>query len=94
MDRKVDQQTMEQLLDVIEEMKAVAEERQAKAERKLFSPISIPYQLRDILPRYTKEQLDSIRKKLELKGLSSLKKQALIEALLEQIPNKMFKMST
>jgi hypothetical protein len=53
---------------------------------KRWKAIDVPMTLKESLNRLAKSDLDSIRKKLEIKNASSLKKADLIEVLQENIP--------
>ncbi|WP_102401564.1 SEC-C metal-binding domain-containing protein [Haloimpatiens massiliensis] len=61
----------------------------SKLENKLFNKIKEDYNLKDFLTIMTKEELNEIRKKLELKGISNLKKQELIVELQNGILNSL-----
>ncbi|WP_226037449.1 SEC-C metal-binding domain-containing protein [Aquibacillus saliphilus] len=61
-------------------------EQAEKRHKKLWSEITIPISLEERLSTYTKYELDLIRKNLDLKGVSGLKKADLISVLLEKIP--------
>ncbi|MRH41606.1 hypothetical protein GH741_02830 [Aquibacillus halophilus] len=60
-----------------------------KRNEKFWGEITFPFSLEEGLGAYAKHELDDIRKKLDIKGVSSLKKADLINVLQEIIPNKL-----
>lgn len=58
-------------------------------DSKFWKNIDSQSRLSDLLPLLTKQQLDTIRKTLELKGISSLNKRELVEELEKSIPVQM-----
>ncbi|WP_197035529.1 SEC-C metal-binding domain-containing protein [Paenibacillus sp. UNC451MF] len=57
-----------------------------KEEEKRWPDIEVPVTLSDYLAKLTKPELSTIRMNLGIKGASSLKKQELIDVLVEQMP--------
>lgn len=57
-----------------------------RQEERFWKPISPPCQLSELLILLTKNDLDAIRRNLNLKGISSLKKAELADELAKQIP--------
>jgi SEC-C motif len=70
-------------LEALHKMKNDLAEKEAA---KRWKPISVPMTLKESLNRLAKSDLDSIRKKLDIKNASTLKKADLIEVLQESIP--------
>lgn len=66
-------------------------ELQEKREQKLWRHVSEPFQLESVLNSLSKTELDSIRKNLELKGISGLNKGELIKELVIAIPSHLFR---
>jgi len=58
-----------------------------KWTQKTFKEISLPMSLQDILSALTKTELDDIRKQLQVKNASGLKKADLADLLTEEIPH-------
>ncbi|WP_139344959.1 SEC-C metal-binding domain-containing protein [Virgibacillus pantothenticus] len=71
---------------VFEEFERIEIERLKKQSKKQWQEILFPLTLHDALNRYTKAELDTIRKKLDIKNASSLKKAELIQVLEQNIP--------
>ncbi|MGP4066122.1 hypothetical protein ACTWPF_14455 [Oceanobacillus sp. M65] len=57
-----------------------------KEHKKLWSEIKVPFSLKEGLSRYTKDELNNIRKYLQLKGVSNLRKGEIISLYQEKIP--------
>lgn len=74
-------QVEKQLLHALARMQADVEKSKEKRDKKNWSPISLPITVKDGLNRYTKTDLDQIRRFLDIKGASSLKKAELIDLL-------------
>ncbi|PLT31646.1 YecA family protein [Peribacillus deserti] len=55
-------------------------------EQRIMRRIDLPYKLLDVLSTLTKAELDNIRKALDLRGISALKKDELILELVRSIP--------
>ncbi|WP_163100165.1 YecA family protein [Peribacillus alkalitolerans] len=83
---KLDQKTMNKMINAIEGAKEYTRHLQVKREEKLWKEIETPCQLIDFLRLLTKDELDEIRKQLKLKGMSSLKKGELAGELSRSIP--------
>ncbi|MFC8151484.1 hypothetical protein ACFUP3_17555 [Bacillus paralicheniformis] len=62
-------------------------ELREKRDQKLWKNVSEPYRLESLLHSLSKIELDDIRKSLELKGISNLKKAELIQELVVAIPS-------
>lgn len=74
------------ILNLIEGMNKLKGDALKREEMKRWKPIEVPLPLNNALNRLTRNELDSIRKKLEIKNSSSLKKAELILRLQEKIP--------
>ncbi|WP_453990912.1 SEC-C metal-binding domain-containing protein [Bacillus nitroreducens] len=61
-------------------------QREEKLDKKFWSEMTIPFSLGEGLNTYTKSELDAIRRYLEIKNASSLKKAELIALFQEEIP--------
>lgn len=83
----IDRDTEEMLIRVLTQMKEDRYKYELKREARLWGNIQGPPVLKDLLSNYTKDELSEIRQNLELKGLSTLKKQELINALQTGIIN-------
>ena len=80
------------LTDAIEGAKSVRVQENEKNEQRIFHAIDdAPAPLSVHLNRLTKQQMDKIRKKLNLKGISSLNKAALAAELERLIPQNIEK---
>ncbi|WP_423409038.1 SEC-C metal-binding domain-containing protein [Heyndrickxia sp. MSNUG] len=84
----MDQKTINTLINAMERAKAHNQELKMKWEDKLWKQVDEPYRLIDALPMLTKDELDNIRKKLELSGVSTLKKAELAVELARVIPTR------
>jgi hypothetical protein len=84
----VDQETRQRILEAMERAKEDFAEMRRKRAEKIWSEISLPANLPGVLARLTKDELNDIRKSLELKNLTTLKKQELAAELVRQIPAK------
>lgn len=82
----MDQKTINKLINAMEHAKAHHQELEKKWDEKLWIQVDEPYRLIDALPMLTKNELDNIRKQLELSGISSLKKAELAVELARVIP--------
>lgn len=82
----LDKETYEKLQGALEALKKMTEKNQQKQELKMWSDITVPLTLNDALTRYSKDDLSAIRRRLEIKGASQLKKGELIELLTTKIP--------
>ncbi|GAA0337441.1 hypothetical protein GCM10008967_29620 [Bacillus carboniphilus] len=82
MDRKLEKD----LLNALEGMKRDSERWQAKREKEIWQQIEVPCSLEEVLSRFTKGDLDTIRKNANFGGISSLKKAELKAKLVELLP--------
>ena len=76
-----DMETKKKVLDALHRLQSDFEKSR---DKKLWSPITVPFTLRDGLNRLTKNDLQEIRRSLRVKKASSLKK-AELAALLEDV---------
>lgn len=83
---KYDKKTEDALLRTLYNVKEHTRQQQIKREKQLWKEISTPSSLIDLLGLLKKDDLDSIRKRLDLKGLSSLNKGGLASELERLIP--------
>lgn len=74
------------LLRALIHLKEDTKKQKEKNDRKTWSEIQVPLTLKDGLDRYTKSELDNIRKRLAIANASSLKKAELLELLMTKIP--------
>lgn len=88
---KIDEKSINQIIQALEGAKEYHREFQMKREEKLWKKIDEPFRLLDILPMLTKTELDDIRKQLNLSGMSSLKKAELASKLARLIPAQLEK---
>lgn len=86
MSRKTDRELENSMLQAINGLKELPRDQAEKQDKKLWSKIYVPFSLQEGLSKYTKYELDEIRKNLQIKGASSLKKAELIAFLQEKIP--------
>ncbi|MBU9723345.1 MULTISPECIES: YecA family protein [Bacillaceae] len=80
------------LMNAMAGLKDMKRKKEIDRDKKLWSPISLPIRLQEVLTQQTKYELDETRKALALKGVSTLKKAELIELLLEKIPQHLVHM--
>lgn len=88
MDGRIDNNARDLLLDALEKAKAYSQKLEERREQRLWRKISFPCTLSDAIHGLTREQMDRIRKNLELKNLSTLKKGELASELIKWIPEK------
>lgn len=81
MDNGIDQKTKRALLEALSMAQDYSRQLQARSEKRLWTETTIPVKLSDTLSRLTKSELDKIRKNLDLKNLSALKKGELADRL-------------
>ena len=74
------------LLQALETLHDETEKMREKEAKKIWSEISLPFTLHAGLLRYTKDELHEIRKRLNIRNASSLKKADLVAVLEEHIP--------
>ena len=82
----MDKETYEKLQGALEALREMTQKNQQKQELKMWSNLSVPLTLNDALTSYSKDDLSAIRRRLEIKGASQLKKGELIELLTTKIP--------
>lgn len=70
-------------------LKKLGREMEEKQYQKHWSERQVPFTLFEGLSSFTKADLDDIRKKLDIKNASSLKKSELIALLIERIPENL-----
>jgi hypothetical protein len=85
-DTKIDKKTSDALLRALYNMKEQSLQMQVKREKQIWKDISSPCNLIDVLSLLKKDELDTIRKRLDLRGISSLKKGELALELERKIP--------
>ncbi len=81
----IDKETVEKVQGALEGLKEMTRKTQQKQELKIWSDISAPFTIKNTLTRLSKDELSDIRKRLEIKNASQLKKGELVELLSEQI---------
>ncbi|MHB8918901.1 MAG: SEC-C metal-binding domain-containing protein [Desulfocucumaceae bacterium] len=86
MNKNIDSETYNRLVEVLARAKAAGEEMRQKQEAKLWADIKVPLSLYDALSSLTKDELTQIRQNLGIKKVSALKKQDLIAELQRRIP--------
>ncbi|MFD2630111.1 SEC-C metal-binding domain-containing protein [Oceanobacillus kapialis] len=77
-----DKEKEEAFKNVISEL----DEMKIKVTKKYWNEMKVPLSLKEGLSRYTKDELDQIRKHLRLKGISNRRKGELISLYEEKIP--------
>src|SRR5665647_1083241 len=77
MDNNIDKKTSDALLKALSSAQDYISQLQAKREQRLWKVTNIPVRLFDALIMLPKTELDKIRKNLNLKNLSALKKDEL-----------------
>ncbi|MDQ6596264.1 hypothetical protein E2K98_23600 [Bacillus salipaludis] len=87
----MDKQLEEGLLKALSGLKKVSKDIEVKQDQKHWGNLNVPVTLQEQLGKMTKSELDNIRKNLELKGVSSLKKAELVTVLQEMIPKTLEK---
>ncbi|MCY6369308.1 YecA family protein [Clostridium ganghwense] len=78
---KLNKQEMKMVFDGLMRFEEMVDKNMQKQEEKLFKPVKIDYKVKDFLNGLTKDELDEIRRKLDIKGVSKLKKADLIDVL-------------
>ncbi|WP_099304296.1 SEC-C metal-binding domain-containing protein [Bacillus sp. Marseille-P3800] len=76
----------EQFLEAMMKLREDQVDLAKKYWQKMMKPVTLPIGLRESLQRLTKDQLDAIRKSLNVQRASQLKKNELIDVLNEVIP--------
>ncbi|MFS0788315.1 SEC-C metal-binding domain-containing protein [Shouchella sp. 1P09AA] len=82
----MDEREAEQLLEAMMKLREDQAEIAGKHRQKMMKPVKLPIGLRESLQRLTKDQLDAIRKSLNVQRASQLNKNELIDVLSERIP--------
>lgn len=82
----MDRKTREAILSAVGRGMAYERSLQEKRDQRLWKEVSLPSGLGDVLENLTKGELDDIRKTLDIRGVSSLKKKELAQRLEEEIP--------
>ena len=77
----IDKETQDMLVNALYRLKEDQYRYEQKREARFWAELQHPLTLQSLLTNYTKYELTEIRQNLELKGLSALKKQELIDAL-------------
>ena len=85
---EMDDKTKEALISALESTKAFGQKLQENREQRLWKKVNIPCSLFDAVNMLSKNEMDRIRKNLDLKNLSSLKKAELASELVKLIPAK------
>lgn len=88
MDEKIDKKTEAALIKALENAKAFGQRLKENREQRLWKKVQIPCSLHKAISGLTKGEMDNIRKKYDLKNLSTLKKQELAAELSRLIPLK------
>ena len=83
---QLDKKTQDTLLRAVDRANDHSRQLQKRREKELWKEIDTPCRLINLLSLLKKHELDSIRKRLDLKGLSSLNKGALASELERLIP--------
>ena len=86
MNNNMNKEVEESLGQALSKLKDEEREKEEKRYKKLWGKIKVPFTLHEGLGKYTKAELDLIRKTLDIKNASGLKKAELIEVLQQQIP--------
>jgi len=88
-DRQIDEEAYEDLLDGLQRLIGMAEELERKREEKLWAaPMAVPLRLGEALAGLTKDELTQIRQNLRIKKVSMLRKPELVAELTKVIPFK------
>ncbi|WP_099353264.1 YecA family protein [Fredinandcohnia onubensis] len=74
------------LRQALERARQDTKKQEEKREQKYWSEIKVPFRLDEALSSYAKYELDDIRRYLEIKNASSLKKADLIALFQQEIP--------
>lgn len=86
MSNKMDKQLEKGLVKMFNGLKNMQKDIEDKQYQKHWGERKFPFTLFEGLSSFTKADLDDIRKKLDIKNASSLKKSELISLLVERIP--------
>ena len=88
MDAKMNKKDAEILLNALDNVKDFSRKLQENRKKQLWRKVDIPCTLSDAVKGLTKLDMDNIRKKLDLKNLSALKKGEMAAELARLIPGK------
>ncbi|NLO97722.1 MAG: zinc chelation protein SecC [Peptococcaceae bacterium] len=88
MDHRVDNKMQPDMFKTLAEMYEQNRRLQEKREQKIWTTVVLPVRLAGTFSRLTKNDLDPIRKNLNLKNMSTLNKHDLIQQLVKIIPSK------
>lgn len=77
---------IEEMNQVLSGLEKLIKDREKRMDKKHWSEIKVPFTLNEELSKYTKNDLDSIRKNLQIKNASGLRKAELVTLLVEKIP--------
>ena len=88
MDKNIDKKLKNAIMNALESAQSYSLKRQEILEQRLWREITFPCNIYDTVKGLTKDEMDNIRKKLDLKNLSALKKADLASELARQIPAK------
>ncbi|ALC90525.1 hypothetical protein AM500_12560 [Bacillus sp. FJAT-18017] len=86
MSSTISEKDSKQLMNAFAKMRELTAKTEQKREEKRWSAISVPFFTKDALSRLSKDDLVKIRQRLEISGVSQLKKGELIEVLVTEIP--------
>jgi hypothetical protein len=86
MSNKMDKQLEKGFVKIFNGLKKLEREIEKKQYQKHWMERKVPFSLSEGLSSFTKADLDDIRRKLDIKNASSLKKSELIALLIERIP--------
>ena len=89
MDKQLSKKDQKALLNAVKKAREARMKMESQAEMKRWSVIEHPNRLEDHLSGLTKDDLSLIRRKLNIHGASTLKKQDLIDILKERIPSEL-----
>jgi hypothetical protein len=89
MSNKIDKKLDKSLVKMLSGLKNLRSDMEEKQYQKHWGERRFPFTLYEGLSTFTKADLDQIRKKLDIKNASSLKKPELIALLVERIPENL-----
>jgi hypothetical protein len=89
MSNKMDKQLEKGFVKILNGLKNMQRDMEDKQYQKHWEERKVPFTLFEGLSSFTKADLDDIRKKLDIKNASSLKKSDLIALLIEKIPENL-----
>ena len=82
----IDKKTVGKVILALEGLNEMTRKVQERTDKKNWSTLSLPLSFHDELTKLTKDDLNKIRKDLDIKNASSLKKGDLVTLLQEEIP--------